>query len=156
MKKLLLAAALALCALPAQAADSNWGVKLGQLSVDGDTSEATQVGLVYTWDLAGIFGVEGEINSSLSDGQFPAAVDYGVTQVAAYGVLMTPGPFYFKAKAGLAYSDVDVPGADASADPSYGVGVGFELLGVVCEVEYTMTTGVDAGDIDYITIGVKF
>lgn len=161
MKKFLFASALALfAALPAAAADSNFGVKLGQFSVDGDTSSATQVGLVYTWDIAGMFGIEGELNTSLADGSFdpagpPPAVDYGVTQLGAYGVLMTPGPFYFKAKAGLMYTDVDLAGADATTDPAYGVGVGFELFGLVCEVEYAITEA-NGADADFITIGFKF
>ena len=155
MKKFLFASALALfAALPAAAADSNFGVKFGQFSVDGDTDPATQVGLVYTWDLAGIFGIEGEINTSLADGT-AGGTDYGVTQVGAYGVLMTPGPFYFKGKAGLMYTDVDFPGADASTDPAYGVGVGFELLGIVWEVEYTITEA-DGADADFVSIGFKF
>lgn len=155
MKKTLFAISLALCAaLPAAAADSNFGVKLGQFSVDGDSKAATQVGLVYTWDIAGMFGVEGELNTSLSDGTILGA-DYGVTQLGAYGVLMTPGPFYFKAKAGLMYTDPDFAGADASTDPGYGVGVGFELLGFVWEIEYAKTDA-DAGDADFISLSFKF
>lgn len=155
MKKFLFASALALfAALPAAAADSNFGVKLGQFSVDGDTDAATQVGVVYTWDVAGMFGIEGELNTSLADGTF-GVTDYGITQLGAYGVLMTPGPFYFKGKAGLMYTDVDFPGADASTDPAYGVGVGFELLGVVMEIEYTVTEA-NGTDADFISVGIKF
>jgi hypothetical protein len=153
MKKFLFALAL-FAALPVAAADSNFGVKFGQFSVDTDTSAATQVGLVYTWDIAGMFGIEGEINTSLADGAF-GPVDYGVTQAGAYGVLMTPGPFYFKAKAGYLYTDLDTPGYDAGAELGYGVGVGFELVGIVWEVEYTITDS-DLGDADFISIGVKF
>jgi len=153
MKKILFAIVM-LAALPAAAADSNFGVKLGQFSVDGDSSAATQVGLVYTWDLAGMFGIEGELNTTLSKGEI-AATEYGVTQLGAYGVLMTPGPFYFKGKAGVMYTDVDFPGADSSTDPAYGVGVGFELLGLVWELEYTITEA-DGADADFISIGFKF
>lgn len=152
MKKLMFAFAM-LIALPA-AADGNFGVKLGQFSVDGDSSAATQVGLVYTWDLAGMFGIEGELNTSLADGDF-AGTDYGITQAGAYGVLMTPGPFYFKGKAGYMYTDIDFPGADSSSDLAYGVGVGFELFGVACELEYTITDA-DGTDADFISFGVKF
>lgn len=153
MKKFLFALAL-FAALPVAASDSNFGVKLGQFSIDGDTSAATQVGLVYTWDVVGMFGIEGELNTSLADGAF-GPVDYGVTQAGAYGVVMTPGPFYVKFKAGFMYTDVDLPAADNGADPGYGVGVGFELLGVVMEVEYTVSdTGID--DAEFVSIGVKF
>jgi hypothetical protein len=153
MKKFLFAIAM-FAALPVAAADSNFGVKLGQFSIDGDTSPATQVGLVYTWDIAGMFGIEGELNTSLADGAF-GAVDYGVTQAGAYGVLMTPGPFYFKGKAGYLYTDVDVAGYNAGAELGYGVGVGFELIGFVWEVEYTITDA-DGTDADFISIGFKF
>lgn len=152
MKKLMFAFAM-LFALPA-AADGNFGVKLGQFSIDGDSSAATQVGLVYTWDLAGMFGIEGELNTSLADGSF-GPTDYGVTQAGAYGVLMTPGPFYFKGKAGYMYTDIDFPGADSSSDLAYGVGMGFELFGVACELEYTIADA-DGADADFITFGVKF
>ncbi len=101
-----------------------------------------------------MFGIEGELNTSLADGTF-GATDYGVTQLGAYGVLMTPGPVYFKAKAGLMYTDVDLVGADATTDPAYGVGVGFELFGLVCEVEYAITEA-NGADADFITIGFKF
>lgn len=154
MKKFLFALAM-FAALPVAAADSNFGVKLGQFSIDGDSSSATQVGLVYTWDIAGMFGIEGELNTSLADGSFGPAADYAVTQAGAYGVLMTPGPFYFKAKAGYIYTDVDVPAYDAGAELGYGLGVGFELLGFVWEVEYTITD-TDAGDADFISLGFKF
>jgi len=153
MKKILCVLGLAALASTASA-DSNFGVKVGQFSVDGDSSSATQVGLVYTWDIAGMFGIEGEANTSLSKGE-AGAVEYGITQLGAYGVLMTPGPFYFKGKAGYMYTDVDFPGADASSDLAYGVGVGFELLGFVWEVEYTMTEA-DGADADFISIGFKF
>ena len=153
MKKLLFAVTLAMFAVPAQA-DGAFGVKLGQFSIDGDTSAATQVGLVYTWDLGGIFGVEGELNTSLSDGAF-GPEDYGITQLGAYGVLMTPGPFYFKGKAGYMHTEIDAPGADNSNDLAYGVGAGFELLGFVWELEYTITDA-DGADADFISIGFKF
>jgi hypothetical protein len=78
-----------------------------------------------------------------------------VTQAGAYGVLMTPGPFYFKGKAGYLYTDVDVAGYNAGAELGYGVGVGFELIGFVWEVEYTITDA-DGTDADFISIGFKF
>lgn len=154
MKKTIFALALAGLVAGTASADSNFGVKIGQLSVDGDSSAATQIGLVYTWDLVGMFGIEGEINTSLADGSF-GAVDYGVTQFGAYGVVMSPGPFYFKGKAGYVYSDVDAPGAETSSDLAYGVGVGFELIGFVCEVEYTLVSG-DGGDATFLSFGFKF
>lgn len=155
MKKTLFALALAgLLSTTASAADSNFGIKLGQFSLDGDSSAATQVGLVYTWDVAGMFGIEGEANTSLAKGSF-GPVDYGVTQLGAYGVLMSPGPFYFKGKAGYMYTNIDAPGAGSSSDLAYGVGVGFELIGFVWEVEYTVTNA-DVADASMISVAFKF
>ena len=154
MKKALFALALAGLVTGSAAADSNFGVKLGQFSIDGDSSAATQVGLVYTWDLAGMFGIEGEINTSLAKGAF-GPVDYGITQLGAYGVVMSPGPFYFKGKAGYVHTEVDAPGAGNSNDLAYGVGVGFELIGFVWEVEYTITDA-DGADADMISLAFKF
>lgn len=154
MKKTLFALALAGLVAGTASADSNFGVKIGSLSVDGDDSAATQIGLVYTWDLVGMFGVEGEINTSLADGEF-AGVDYGVTQFGAYGVVMSPGALYFKGKAGMVYSDFDYPGAETSSDLAYGVGLGFELIGFVWEVEYTLISG-DDGDATMLSLGFKF
>ena len=154
MRKILLALALVgLFAAPAHA-DGNFGIKAGTLSADGDTSSATQVGLVYTWDFGGIVGVEGELNTSLSKGAV-GPVDYGVTQVAGYGVVMSPGPFYFKGKAGLAYTDLDFPGASAKVGAAYGVGVGFELVGFVWELEWTRSKA-DSADLDMISLSFKF
>ena len=155
MKKLLLALAM-LLVLPA-AADDNFGVKVGQMVVDNTATDATQVGLVYTWDFAGMFGVEGELNTSLAKGEAAPGIDYSVNQLAAYGVFMTPGPIYFKAKAGLAYTDfnVDGGGGASSTDPVYGVGGGFEVFGVVMEIEYAIISA-DAGDADFISVAIKF
>lgn len=155
MKKLLFALAM-LFVLPA-AADDNFGVKVGQLVIDGTASDATQAGIVYTWDFAGMFGVEAELNTSLAKGEIAAANEYQATQLAAYGVFMTPGPIYFKGKAGLAYTDVSVDtGTGASStDPIYGVGMGFELFGLVMEIEYA-TLAADAGDADFISFAIKF
>jgi hypothetical protein len=155
MKKLLLALAM-LVAVPV-AADGNFGVKAGQLVVDGTASDATQVGLVYTWDFAGMFGAEAELNTSLAKGEAAPGFDYSVNQFAAYGVFMTPGPIYLKAKAGLAYTDfnVDGGGGSSSTDPVYGVGGGFEIFGIVMEVEYAIISA-DAGDADFISVAIKF
>jgi len=154
MKKLLIALSFAaFAALPAQA-DGNFGIKLGQLSGDGDTGAATQVGLVYTWDFVGLFGAEFELNTSAAKGEF-GPIEYGVTQLGGYGVVMSPGPFYFKGKLGVTYSDTDLAGVDASADLAYGVGFGAELVGFVWELEWTRSK-IDSIDVDFISVSMKF
>lgn len=136
----------------ALAFDSDFGVKAGQLSIDGDSGSATQVGLVYSMDLAGIFGVEFEGNTSMADGDAGGGVDYSVTQLGGYGVVMTPGPIYFKGKAGYVYNDIDIGGfSDNDTDMAYGVGVG--AFGF--EFEYTRSKFEDV-DIDLLSVSFKF
>lgn len=149
--------ALALAGLVAgnAAADSNFGIKAGLLGVDGTASDATQVGFVYTADIMGMFGFEADAHTSATKGEIIPNVDYGITQFGAYGVFMTPGPIYLKAKAGYAYTDIDAPLADSSSDVAYGVGAGFELFGVACEVEYTLFDA-DGTDAELISFSIKF
>lgn len=154
MRRLIFAAVVALLALPAAAADSNFGVKAGVLSVDGDSTSATQAGIVYTADVWGMLGFEMDATTSIAKGEFGPA-DYGVTQFGAYGVFMTPGPIYLKAKAGYAYTDVDFPGIDANGDLAYGAGFGFEVFGVVMEIEYSMFKA-DTNDGEMATLSIKF
>jgi hypothetical protein len=155
MKKILCALALAGLTAGTAAADSNFGIKAGMLAVDGTSSDATQVGFVYTADIMGMFGWEADAHVSAAKGEAIPGAEYGITQFGAYGVFMTPGPIYLKAKAGYAYTDVDFPTADASSDLAYGVGAGFEMFGVVLELEYTMFDA-DGTDAEMISVGIKF
>ena len=149
----------ALLATPAQAFDSDWRVKGGLLALEEDDSAAMNVGVVYAMDFAGIIGAEFDLTTSINDGEydiFGTTVDHSTTQLGGYATLTTPGPIYFKGKAGLAYSDVDIGGAgDSSASPAYGIGAGFFGF----ELEYTRTQvewqGVDI-DIDYISLAYGF
>lgn len=131
--------------------DTDIGVKAGMLSLDGDTSAAKQAGVVFNFDIVGMVGVEAEFNTTIADGEF-GGVDYSATQLGAYGVLMTPGPVYFKAKAGFVRTDFEVFGASESdQDIAYGLGVGFTAL----EIEYTRTKWKDT-DVDMISASFKF
>ena len=149
--------ALALAGLTAgtAAADSNFGIKGGLLAIDGTSADATQVGIVYTADVLGMFGFEADAHTSATKGEVVPAAEYGVTQFGAYGVFMTPGPIYLKAKAGYAYTDIDFPGVDADSDVAYGVGAGFELFGVACELEYTLFDA-NGSDAELISFAIKF
>lgn len=149
--------AIALAGLTAgtAAADSNFGIKGGVLAIDGTSSDAMQLGIVYTADVLGMFGFEADAHTSATKGEVVPNAEYGVTQFGAYGVFMTPGPVYLKAKAGYAYTDIDFPTADASSDLAYGVGAGFELFGVACELEYTLFDA-DGTDAEMISFAIKF
>ncbi len=153
MRKSVIAALLALGALAAAPAhaDSDWRVKAGLLSLDGDSSAAKNAGIVYAMDFLGILGAEFEANTSIADGEV-GAVDYSVLQGGAYATLTTPGPIYFKAKAGLVYNDLDVGGfSDNDTSEAFGVGVGFTFV----EIEYTRSSINDI-DVDFISASFGF
>lgn len=140
----------AVLAAPAQA-DSDWRVKAGMLSLEDDDSAATNVGLVYAMDFLGMVGAEFEANTTLNDGDL-AGADYSATQLGGYATLTTPGPIYFKAKAGYVYSDFDIgPFSDNDSDVAYGVGAGFFGF----ELEYTRTQFNDL-DVDFLSLAYGF
>ena len=153
MRKTILGLLLAFGALaftPAHA-DSDWRVKAGMLSVENDDSAATNVGLVYAMDFLGMIGAEFEANTTINDGEILGA-DYSATQLGGYATVTTPGPIYFKAKAGYVYTDADIGGfSESDSDVAYGVGAGFFGL----EVEYTRTTFEDL-DVDFISVAFGF
>lgn len=138
-------------AAPAQAFDSDWRVKGGMLSVEDDDSAAVQAGLVWALDFVGIAGVEFEYNTSITDGE-AMGVDYSASQLGGYATLTTPGPIYFKAKAGMVSTDIDVPFVGGSdTNPAYGIGAGFFGF----EVEYTRTEW-EESSIDFLSVSYGF
>jgi len=142
----------AIAAMPAQAFDSDWRVKGGLLSIENDDSAALNAGLIYAMDFVGIIGAEFEANTSIADGEIVSGLDYSATQLGGYATLTTPGPIYFKAKAGYVYTDLDTDlGGDSDTDVSYGIGAGFFGL----ELEYTRTTYQDT-DIDFLSLAYGF
>lgn len=164
MRKTILATLLvfgALAVTPAQAFDSDWRVKAGMLSLEDDESAAFNAGVVYAMDFAGIIGAEFEANTSIADGEIFSGVDYSATQLGGYATLTTPGPIYFKGKAGYVYTDVsgdtitegpftiEVGGSEAGV--SYGIGAGFFGF----ELEYTRTS-YDDSDIDFLSLAYGF
>lgn len=143
---------LGLAAPSAYAFDSSFSVKAGMLAIEDDDSAATQVGIVWGMDFVGMIGAELELNTSVADGEIAGGVDYSVTQAGGYAVLMTPGPVYFKGKAGYVYNDVDFGAvSDSDSDVAYGIGVGF--LGF--EVEYTRSQYFDQ-DVDFLSVSFGF
>lgn len=155
MRKTILGMLLAFGALavtPAQAFDSDWRVKGGLLSLENDDSAAFNAGVVYAMDFVGIIGAEFEANTSLTDGELAPGFDYSATQLGGYATLTTPGPIYFKAKAGYVYTDVDFTGGgDSDTDVAFGVGAGFFGF----ELEYTRTSYEDV-DVDFLSLAYGF
>lgn len=142
----------ALAVTPAQAFDSDWRVKGGLLSLEDDESAAFNAGVVYAMDFAGMIGAEVEANTSIADGEIISGLDYSATQLGGYATLTTPGPIYFKAKAGYVYTDVDTDfGGDSDTDIAYGIGAGFFGF----ELEYTRTSYEDV-DVDFLSLAYGF
>ncbi|HWP94202.1 MAG TPA: hypothetical protein VNL72_00505 [Gammaproteobacteria bacterium] len=134
-------------------ADSDFGVKAGMLSFEDDESAATQVGIVYSMDLLGMVGAEFDLTTTAAKGEIISGVEYSTNTLGAFAVVMTPGPFYVKGKAGLMYvdGDFDLIGSENDSNPAYGVGIGFTFF----ELEYTRTQFEEA-DVDFISLNFKF
>lgn len=144
-----------LAAPAAHAFDSDWRVKGTMLSIDGDESATTMAGLVYGIDFLGMVGAEFDLNTSIVDGEVNAGLstlDYSATQLGGYGTLTSPGPIYFKAKAGIAYTDVEVGSfSESDSAPAYGIGMG--MFGF--EIELTRTEWENA-DVDMLSVSFGF
>lgn len=150
----LLVAGGLLAAAPAQAIvfDSDWRIKGGLLSIENDNDPALNVGVIYAMDFVGIVGAEFEFNTTLRDGENAFSQDYSASQLGGYATLTSPGPIYFKAKAGYVYTDLDTGGASVSdTDASYGIGLG--MFGF--ELEYTRTR-FNGSDIDFLSLAFGF
>lgn len=142
----------ALLVTPAQAFDSDWRVKGGLLSIEDDESAALNAGVIYAMDFAGLIGAEFEANTSIADGEVVSGVDYSASQLGGYATVTTPGPIYFKAKAGYVWTDIDTDfGGDSDTDVSYGIGAGFFGF----ELEYTRTS-YENQDIDFLSLAYGF
>lgn len=135
--------------------DTDFGVKVGMLSLENDSSAAKNVGFVWNIEFVHMIGVELEANTTVSDGRFDTAlggVDYSDRQLGAYATLTTPGPVYFKAKAGYVNNHVDLGGSSKSdTDMGYGIGVGFTTF----ELELTRSKFMDS-NVDMLSASFKF
>jgi outer membrane immunogenic protein len=143
---------LAICvSVGASAAPSNpfyIGGKWALLDSDvAGLDDSSNLALVVGYDFMstpnGAFGVEGEISTSISEGDIDGGGEWEADTWALYGTYRTEGPFYAKARLGYLHEDIKVSGAGvaASGDDSgvaYGLGVGWEFKrGSSLELEYT-------------------
>lgn len=135
--------------------DTDFGVKVGMLSLENDASSAKNVGLVWNIEFVHMFGMELEANTTVSDGRFDTmlgGVDYKDRQLGAYATLTTPGPVYFKAKAGYVNNNVEIAGnSESDTDMGYGIGIGFATF----ELELTRSKFMDS-DVDLLSATFKF
>lgn len=159
MKTIILVSALAVAVVPIQAAMAqegvSFGLKAGMLSIENDSDSAANVGALVSMAFpASPFGVEGEVNTSVSDGSFNRFVDYSATQVGAFGTFrFPPQDVNVKLRLGGMYTSVDPsPGKrDHDTDLAYGIG------GNVGPFELSWTrTRFNSSDVDFLAIGYNF
>jgi hypothetical protein len=154
---------LAVAPPQAQADDWFWGFKLAYFEADEDqgVDDPDNAGLTigYDWSVKyGSLGVEAELTSTFEEGDF-AGEDVEVDSGGVYATYRTRGPHkagigpYLKFKAGAAYTDVTL-GSDAEdeTNASVGIGVGFNMVAVQFELDYTTLTD----DIDMVSLAVRF
>ncbi|MDF1780592.1 MAG: hypothetical protein P1U67_04795 [Alcanivoracaceae bacterium] len=158
MKRLLLAGALAAVFIPTAYAEEgiSFGLKAGLLSIENDNDAAINVGGVLSVGFSGSpIGVEGELNTSVSDGSFNRVVDYSVTQVGAFATVSLPAEqsVNVKLRLGAMNTSVDpsVGSSDDDTDLAYGVGGNVGAL----ELSWTRSQFYES-DVDFLAIGYNF
>lgn len=133
------------------------GAKAGLLDYDVSGSDpgvngSVQLGYEVLDLVAADIAIEGELSTSLVDGETPGGADVSFESKAIYASLRTAGPVYFIGRVGFADAEIE---DTSDSDVSTGIGIGFSTLGLRWEVEYT-TYKVKDVDVDYITLGLSF
>ena len=155
-RKLLLTVPLALCLANGAHADFYLGVKTGPMLVDIDgADDPTNVALTLGYEFGiviGDLGLEAEFSRTASKGEVDDD-DLEVESDGFYAAFVTPGPVYFKARAGVVDNEVII-GDDADSDGGNAFGAGFGVSAGLArfEIEYTR---IDS-DVDFISLGVQF
>ena len=135
------------------------GGKLGLMMPDGSgLDDALNIGVVLGMKLneveVGSIAVEGELTTTIVDGDIRGGGDWNVTTLAGYGVYRSNGQFFFKGKLGLVYWDADVDGVGGGGaddiDLSFGIGGGYKISEKASlELEYTILES----DLDFLSLG---
>jgi len=141
-------------------AEGYWGAKVASVDVDANayTSNALNVGLFVGAEFAqagsNIVSLEGEITTSIIDGDTSVGADYSVQTLALYAAMRTGSDVYLKVKAGLLDREITLSPGGSGSDSglSWGAGVGFNGY----EIEYTFIDGDDGADISMISLGYLF
>lgn len=148
--------------LPAQA-EFYFGAKTGPMMFDADavTTDPTNTGIMAGYEiplLIGDLGVEAELTTTVSDGEFTTVTGSGITTrdvdintQALFVAFRTAGPLYVKAKTGMVNVDSDFVEEDGT-DSAVGFGVGFGIGILQLELEYTKI----GSDVDFVSLGIQF
>lgn len=143
-----LAGCLASTAVTAQESPLYLGAKAAWMDVDAPGfDEAVNIGALVGYDLVretyGVLSIEGEITTTLSDGDRAGGGDWDADTLAVYGAFRTLGDVYGKLRAGFLDQDIKFTGGGsfAGSDDSgfaWGLGGGFRLSPTsALELEYT-------------------
>ncbi len=154
---LALASFVALAAVPAQATENTpyFGFKAGWMDADASGHDnALNIGGVFGYKFFqephGSGALEGEVTTTLKDGDMSGGGDWDVGTIAIYFAYRTAGEVFLKAKAGVA--DQNVGGTSALPDDTglvFGFGVGWQATRKASlEFEYTIFD-----DINFVSIG---
>ena len=154
--------------LPASAKGWYVGGKMGAIELDDDQGYETAINIegIFGYSFNRMFSVEGGFSTTAFDGSLEVPslnpdtmlpetieldVDFEVWSL--YGVFRSPGPFYVKAKAGAANTNIDIEGVEADdTEGSFGIGGGYQAPnGMRFELEYTQI----AEDIDFVSFGIS-
>lgn len=162
MKKILLACALMLIASTAQA-ELYYGAKLGTINPDTDALDATDtVSAVLGYEIISVgfdLSVEGEYTNVIKDGDVDGGGKWSGTSFGGYAVVRSPGPIYFKGRAGLVQQSIDVGGSSTDETlNAIGAGLGLSSGLFALEFDYTLLQeGSDISDpIHMLSVGGRF
>lgn len=119
----------------------------------GGFDDPVNAGAVFGTNRGAGWGFEGEVTTTLSDGEF-FGLDVSVTTVAGYGAYRSEGDTYFKGKLGVAHEEVEIGSvSDDDNGASYGLGVGWrQFNGSMIELEYTIVED----DVNFLSLGFNF
>lgn len=148
-------AALLLIALPV---GTSWAgltvaAKTGPMMVDvSGADDPTNGGIMLGWELEAFvldLALEAEITQTMEDGSNGESMD----TAGAYFSLRTGGPLYFIGKVGYVNWEFENDfGKADDTDESMGLGIGFSVLLLKVEVEYTQIND----DVNFVSVGVRW
>lgn len=140
-------------------AEGYWGAKAASVDVDNSGySSAINIGLFVGAEFAqagsNIVSLEGELTTSIIDGDANASVDYSVQTMALYAAMRTASDNYLKIKAGILDREISLSPGGTGSDSglSWGIGFGFNNY----EIEYTFFDGDGDADISMLSVGYLF